>query len=120
MLFPLEKVDLYYISYIWFIRDVTFIFLIASLFMFFLSVLSVLVNSSNYFRILFCLEIMFVSLSVFFISISLLGGSPFGFIMAIILITLSAIEAAVALSILLNVYYYKYDVKVEEEFFFKN
>ena len=119
MILPIFYTHFYYISYMLLIRDVSFLFLIISLCMFFLTFLTLIINATNYFRVLFCLEIMFVSLSVFYISIALLSGSPFGFIMAIILITLSAIEAAIALSLLLNIYYYKYNVKVQDEFFFK-
>lgn len=119
MILPTFNTHIYYIVYMLLIRDVSFLFLIISLCMFFLALLTLIVNATNYFRVLFCLEIMYVSVSVSYISIALISGSPFGFIMAIVLITLSAIEAAIALSLLLNVYYHKYNVKVHDDFFFK-
>ena len=102
-----------------FLRDVLFLFLVGSVFMFCCGLFALLVNARNYLRVVFCLEILFVSVSVFYIVLALYTGFAAGFVMAIILITLAAVEAAVSLSILLNIYHYRYDIKTEHLFFFK-
>jgi len=73
-------------------------------FLFLIGVTGILFNYKNYLVTMFCIELMYLGITVCFVIVSLYTADPKGQIYAILLLVLAAAESAIGLGILIVLY----------------
>ena len=73
-------------------------------FLFLIGLTGILFNFKNYLVTMFCIELMYLGITVCFIIVSVSTADPKGQIYAIILLVLAAAESAIGLGILIVLY----------------
>jgi NADH:ubiquinone oxidoreductase subunit K len=78
-----------------------------------------LTNVRDYFRLFFATELIFANLTVLFVFCGNLYGNSSYLLLAIVLITLAAVEAAIILSLIVGVHFGYKKISTEHPFYFK-
>ena len=73
-------------------------------FLFLIGLTGILFNYKNYLVTMFCIELMYLGITICFIIVSIATADPKGQIYAIILLVLAAAESAIGLGILIVLY----------------
>ncbi len=73
-------------------------------FLFLIGATGILFNYKNYLVTMFCIELMYLGITVCFVIVSLYTADPKGQIYAILLLVLAAAESAIGLGILIVLY----------------
>jgi len=73
-------------------------------FLFLIGLTGILFNYKNYLVTMFCIELMYLGITICFIIVSVATADPKGQIYAIILLVLAAAESAIGLGILIVLY----------------
>lgn len=73
-------------------------------FLFFIGLTGILFNYKNYLVTMFCIEIMYLGITVCFVMVSISTADPKGQIYAILLVVIAAAESAIGLGMLIVLY----------------
>ena len=82
-----------------------------SLVIFFISILGLILNRRSMIIFMVCLELTFLSICINFVSTSLKLSNPTGEIIALIIITTAAAEAAIGLGLLVLIHRFKKNIR---------
>src|SRR5258706_6445231 len=83
---------------------IDYILFCISLFLFLISLVGIMINHTNFLGVLLCLELMILSCSIIFISISKIFNDPRSQIFALLLLVVSAGETAIGLGLIIKIY----------------
>jgi NADH-quinone oxidoreductase subunit K len=72
--------------------------------LFWIGLLGMIFNNKNYLMTMFCIELMYLGITICFIIIAIYTGDPKGQIYALLLLVLAAAESAIGLGILIVLY----------------
>ena len=88
-------------------------FLMFSFTLFFLGILGIVFNRKNLINLMLSVELMLFSASLNFIFFSIYWGICYGYIFALLIITIAAADSAVGLGILIAAFYIKRNITFE-------
>lgn len=97
-----------------------FVFFFTSFTCFIIALYAFITNRKDSLRSIIFLEFMFLNLSFMFAFFSVLFTSGFSISIAVSLLTISAIDGAIGIALILNVYTYRTDVEIENALYFRN
>ena len=106
--FHLMSIGKFYSIPLWI--DYVFLFY----FLFLIGLSGIIFNYKNYLVTMFCIEIMYLGITICFIIVSISTADPKGQIYAILLLILAAAESAIGLGVLIVLYRFGNSIEFQE------